>query len=130
MNSSFESIIIVLRLFQSHPLDQECRKLTAKLFNRSTCKSNTLCVSFSNTVLCPHGLRLIELRGVPDGAVCHHWEFLQPQPPTRFYLDAREISKLVSPSGSTEVSLLVEDDCGNILKKKINIASLRLRCST
>ena len=28
------------------------------------------------------GLRLIELRSLPEGVVFHHWEFLQDQPPT------------------------------------------------
>ena len=27
------------------------------------------------------GLRLIELRSLPEGVVFHHWEFLQDHPP-------------------------------------------------
>lgn len=63
---------------------------------------------------------------MPEGAVCHHWEFLHLQPPTQFVLDPSELNQLVSSPGEVvrEVVILVEDDKGNILKKKISLTDL------
>lgn len=78
-----------------------------------------------NLIRCPSGLRLIELRTVPDGAVFHHWEFLHNPPPVQFVLNPEEIHEF-SPGviGGGEIGLLVEDDAGNILKKKITLSDL------
>lgn len=44
----------------------------------------TLCDFCSGVVRASgdRGLRLIELRSLPEGVVFHHWEFLQDHPPT------------------------------------------------
>lgn len=80
-----------------------------------------------NRIRCPSGLRLIELRTVPDGAVFHHWEFLHDPPPVQFILDPEEIREF-APGIGGEIGLLAEDDAGNILKKKITLSDLE--CTT
>ena len=46
-------------------------------------RSHGLFSHFSGTVKAvgDRGLRLIELRSLPEGVVFHHWEFLQEHPP-------------------------------------------------
>lgn len=77
-----------------------------------------------NLIRCPSGLRLVELRSVSDGAVFHHWEFLYDQPPCHFVLKLEEIREFAPDAIVDEVGLLVEDDSGNILKKKITLSDL------
>ncbi|KAI8739982.1 zinc metalloproteinase [Biomphalaria glabrata] len=67
------------------------------------------------------GLRVIELRTDPEGAVFHHWEFLSPSPPVEFVLQKNNIPNL--PDTGT-VAILAEDNYGNILKKKIKVSDI------
>ena len=69
------------------------------------------------------GIRLIELRSQPGGVVFHHWEFLQDKPPTEFILKPSQIPNLASDV--TVIGILIEDNEGNILKKKLHIEELQ-----
>lgn len=98
-----------------------------KWFNIPTSKITEQPTMDGNLIRCPSGLRLIELRTVPDGAVFHHWEFLHNPPPVQFILDPEEIREF-APGIGGEIGLLAEDDAGNILKKKITLSDLE--CTT
>ncbi|KAI0210199.1 hypothetical protein LSAT2_005057 [Lamellibrachia satsuma] len=69
------------------------------------------------------GLRLVELRNHDNGTVVHHWEFLHDDPPTEFMVSLDKV-KDVLPNDSVEYSVLVEDSCGNITKKKYHLDDL------
>ncbi|CAH1801671.1 unnamed protein product [Owenia fusiformis] len=70
------------------------------------------------------GLRVIELRTVPDGMVFHHWEFLSGIPPITFKLKAVEIAGLSSQHSLKEFTVLAEDSFGNLLKKKVSLTEI------
>ena len=73
---------------------------------------------------CTTGLRLVELRSLPEGVVLHHWEFLHDRPPMRFRLRHVEISRFCG-AAAREVGVLAEDEYGNIFKKKIPLSVLK-----
>ncbi|KAH9525798.1 hypothetical protein Btru_002388 [Bulinus truncatus] len=52
------------------------------------------------------GLRIIELRTDPEGAVFHHWEFLNPAPPVEFVLQK---SKIPNWPDACTVTVMAED---------------------
>ncbi|CAL1537705.1 unnamed protein product [Lymnaea stagnalis] len=67
----------------------------------------------------PSGLRIIELRTDPEGSIFHHWEFLNPAPPTEFVLRRSKVTNM-SPEIST-VTIMAEDSYGNIMKKRFKV---------
>ena len=69
------------------------------------------------------GLRVLELRTLPDSVVFHHWEFLHKSPPTQFRLKYKEVKELAP--NAAEITLVAEDIYGNILKKKIQLSTLK-----
>ena len=69
------------------------------------------------------GLRLVEIRSLPENMVLHHWEFLHARPPKRFYLQYLELQEITL--NATEVTVIAEDSYGNIVKKKIKLESLK-----
>jgi len=79
-------------------------------------------VFFSNVVQSAGGLRLIELR---RGSVCHHWEFLSENPPTEFTVSIDDLRHLVIES-DVEFIVVVVDDAGMILKRKVSLDELRV----
>ncbi|XP_013379649.1 putative zinc metalloproteinase C607.06c [Lingula anatina] len=79
-------------------------------------------VFMDGTLKAEPGFRLIELRSVPDGVVFHHWEFLSETPPKEFKLHKDELEMLHKEG--EEVTVVAEDSCGNILKKKFAISEL------
>ena len=78
---------------------------------------------FSNLIISDAGLRIVELRSLPEGVVFHHWEFLNDRPPTSFRLKYSEIKSLASPT-MLEFTVLAEDCYGNVLKKKMGLAEI------
>ena len=62
----------------------------------------------------------MELRSDPEGVVFHHWEFLSETPPTEFTLKASRVKNI--PADTKTVTVVAEDNIGNILKKKMNLA--------
>ena len=82
-----------------------------------------IAVSCRFTILSDFGLRLIELRTLPDGVVFHHWEFLHSHPPKSFRLRYAELVPLCQ--GGQEVTVIAEDNYGNILKHKLCLADMQ-----
>ncbi|GFO01130.1 Zinc metalloproteinase [Plakobranchus ocellatus] len=66
------------------------------------------------------GLRLVELRTDPEGCVFHHWEFLNPAPPTEFILRKSKVTDM--PTEAPTVTVMAVDSYGNILKKRFKVA--------
>ena len=58
----------------------------------------------------PHGLRLIELRDKQHDQVCKHWEFLDQDPPSTFFIPRTEITE--KDCGG----IMIEDNKGIILR--------------
>jgi len=59
--------------------------------------------------------------------VGHHWEFLDESPPTEFEVFIDDLRHLVVPDNGAEMVLLVEDDHGNVLKRRVTSSVLRSR---
>jgi hypothetical protein len=73
----------------------------------------------SNVVHCTNGIRVVELRYIPEGCVCHHWEFLHENPPTEFEVSIEDLHHLVIPENGAEMALVIEDDAGNVVKRRV-----------
>lgn len=65
------------------------------------------------------GIRIVELRTDPEGAVFDHWEFLGPAPPSEFTMRRSKVSNL--PPDASTITVMAEDSCGNIMKKKFHV---------
>ena len=89
---------------------------------------NIFHVCFSSQIEAKSGLRLVELRSVPEGVVFHHWEFLTDRPPTTFRIKHSEILTL-SPTAQ-EFTVLAEDSFGNVMKKKFSMVEIQSLDST
>ena len=74
-------------------------------------------------ITAPCGLRLVELQDHDNGTVVHHWEFLNDDPPTEFKVNPGEVKDML-PCDSVELSLLVEDSCGNVTKHRLCLDDL------
>jgi len=61
----------------------------------------------------------VEMRKDPEGIVFHHWEFLHNPPPITFTLKVSRVHNM--PSSATTVVVLIEDNRGNILKRKMKV---------
>ncbi|BFZ04776.1 hypothetical protein BsWGS_07815 [Bradybaena similaris] len=91
-----------------------------KWFHKVSTEETRKMVSLQGTRVQSHlGLRVVELRTDPEGLVFQHWEFLGHTPPTEFTLQRSKISSL--PDDSTTVTVMAEDNSGNILKKRIHV---------
>lgn len=96
-----------------------------KWFNRYTSKDSKKHMSLSGSrIKSSNGLRLVELRREPDGVVFHHWEFLSEMPPTEFTLKLSRVKNL--PVDATLVTVVAEDNVGNVLKKKTDLDDFEL----
>lgn len=85
-------------------------------------KNNSKLLYDRGTILADCGLRLAELRTIPEGVVFHHWEFLQDKPPLEFKLDRTEVASL--SKDAKEVTLVAIDGGGNVLKTKVIVEDI------
>lgn len=86
----------------------------------------------SNVVTCKNGIRIVELRFLPEGCVCHHWEFPDENPPAEFAVCVDDLHNLAMPENGVEMVLLAEDDAGNVMKRRVKASILHgqsLPCS-
>lgn len=91
-----------------------------KWFNEfSPCYQKDLPSVSGSKIRAPCGLRLVEMRKDPEGVVFHHWEFLHNPPPMTFTLKVSRVHNM--PPCATTVVVLIEDNRGNILKRKMKV---------
>ena len=81
--------------------------------------TDQLLYQLSSKLKSNYGFRLVELRSDPEGVVFHHWEFLSETPPTDFTLKLSRLKNV--PQDAKTVSILAEDNVGNVFKKKVQL---------
>ncbi|XP_074643489.1 uncharacterized protein LOC141900467 [Tubulanus polymorphus] len=75
-----------------------------------------------NMVTSLYGLRIVELRSIPEGVVIRHWEFSGPASAKYFRIDGEEAKN--KSQNALMVSVIAEDERGNVIKKKVQTAEL------
>ena len=72
------------------------------------------------TVTSGYGLRLVEIRHPPEGAVVHHWEFPSEEPVTSFSLPVDQFYDIFGKD-IRQFTVLGIDRVGNVVKKKFDL---------